>query len=70
MLALVGLDYNKTMKSGIWLLVTLLLTIPAFLALLRPGIHNIQDNMQYFRIYEMDKCLADGQIPCRWVPDR
>lgn len=52
-----------------WFLAVIILTVPAFMFLLRPGIHNMQDNMQYFRIYEMDKCFADKQIPCRWVPD-
>ena len=57
------------MKRYGWLLAMLLLTIPAFVTLIRPGTQKIQDSMQYFRVYEMDKCLADGQIPCRWVPD-
>jgi len=25
--------------------------------------------MQAMRLYEIDKCIRDGQIPCRWVPD-
>jgi hypothetical protein len=29
----------------------------------------MQDDLQAFRIYEMDKCFSDLQIPCRWVPD-
>ena len=29
----------------------------------------MQDDLQAFRIYEMDKCWQDFQIPCRWVPD-
>lgn len=27
------------------------------------------DDVQIIRLYEMDKCIKDGQIPCRWVPD-
>jgi hypothetical protein len=27
------------------------------------------DDVQVIRLYEMSKCLTDGQIPCRWVPD-
>ena len=57
------------MKRYLWLVATLLLIIPTFFSMLKPGIQNIQDNMQYFRIYEMEKCVLDGQIPCRWVPD-
>lgn len=25
-------------------------------------------NIQVMRLYEMDSCFRDGQIPCRWVP--
>lgn len=53
-----------------WLLLNLLITIPAFIFLLRPGIYwNMHDDMQIIRQLEMDKCLHDGQVPCRWVPD-
>ena len=27
------------------------------------------DDVEYIRVYEMSKCFADFQIPCRWVPD-
>lgn len=27
------------------------------------------DDVQAIRLYEMDKCIKDFQIPCRWVPD-
>jgi hypothetical protein len=27
------------------------------------------DNLQTMRIYEMNQCVVDWQIPCRWVPD-
>lgn len=27
------------------------------------------DDIQVIRVYEMDKCVKDHQIPCRWVPD-
>lgn len=29
----------------------------------------MQDDLQSFRILEMDRCVADFQLPCRWVPD-
>ncbi len=51
------------------LFLTLLFTVPAFFSLLRPGFFSMQDDLQAFRIYEMDKCFSDFQIPCRWVPD-
>lgn len=29
----------------------------------------MHDDMQLIRQLEMEKCLLDGQIPCRWTPD-
>jgi len=29
----------------------------------------MHDDLQMMRQLEMEKCLLDGQIPCRWVPD-
>ena len=29
----------------------------------------MHDDLQVIRIYEMERCLSDGQIPCRWAPD-
>lgn len=29
----------------------------------------MQDDLQAFRVHQMDKCFSDFQIPCRWVPD-
>ena len=54
------------------LLLPLLLTIliiPTFARLVQPGYFPMQDDLQAFRVYEMDRCFDDGQIPCRWVPD-
>ncbi|MBI4039705.1 hypothetical protein HY388_02650 [Candidatus Daviesbacteria bacterium] len=33
------------------------------------GYFPMHDDLQVMRIFEMSKCFADGQIPCRWVPD-
>ncbi len=39
-------------------------------ALLRPGFYDTHDGLlNVHRLFEFEKCLADGQIPCRWVPD-
>jgi len=51
------------------LLLLLLLVIPTFSTLLRPGYFPMHDDMQAMRLLQLDKCVADGQIPCRWVPD-
>ena len=47
----------------------ILLTVPAIWNLLRPGYFPMQDDLQTFRIQQMDRCFDDFQIPCRWVPD-
>lgn len=56
-------------KSLFWWMAVVFLTIPTFLFLIRPGYFPMQDDLQAFRLYEMDKCFQDLQIPCRWVPD-
>lgn len=55
------------LKTTIILLV--LLTVPTFFSIVRPGFFPMQDDLQAFRIHQMDKCFTDGQFPCRWVPD-
>ena len=52
-----------------WLILVILLSIPSFSTLLQPGYFGMHDDIQVMRIYQMDKCVKDGQIPCRWVPD-
>ena len=37
--------------------------------LFKPGYFSMHDDLQIGRLYEMDLCFRDGQIPCRWVPD-
>lgn len=46
-----------------------LLIIPAFADLLKPGFFPMHDDLQVFRLFQVDKCFHDGQFPCRWVPD-
>lgn len=29
----------------------------------------MHDDLQAFRIQQLDKCIQDFQIPCRWIPD-
>lgn len=59
------------MKTKIlfWLSVILLISVPTFWRLMRPGFFKMHDDLQVIRVYEMTKCLKDFQIPCRWVPD-
>lgn len=56
-------------KNILWVIALIILVIPSFFSILRPGFFPMQDDMQVFRLYEMDKCVKDFQIPCRWIPD-
>lgn len=56
------------MKRFKFLIFVILLTIPAFFRMLKPGIFSMQD-FHLFRLYEFDKCVKALQIPCRWAPD-
>lgn len=48
----------------------LFILIPTFAFLLSPNIYwNMHDDMQIIRQLELEKCIQDGQIPCRWSPD-
>ncbi len=51
------------------LLILLILIIPSFAILLQKGYFSMHDDLQSMRQYQQDLCFADGQIPCRWVPD-
>jgi hypothetical protein len=59
---------GKTSIIKVVLLLTLLF-IPSIFDLLKPGYFPMHDDLQIFRLYELDKCFKDGQLPCRWIPD-
>ena len=52
-----------------WLIIVVLFSVPSFATLLQPGYFGMHDDIQTMRVYQMDKCFKDLQIPCRWVPD-
>lgn len=56
-------NFHKEFILG--LLITLSLLWPLFAG----DYFTHHDDVQVIRIYEMDKCFKDHQIPCRWVPD-
>jgi len=60
---------KKFLRTKLIFLLFLVLIIPAFLKLIRPGYFPMHDDLQAIRLLQMDKCIKDGQIPCRWVPD-
>jgi len=56
-------------KTGFFLLLVFLLPFFSYKSLLRPGYFPMHDDIQVIRVFEMDKCFRDGQLPCRFVPD-
>ena len=52
--------------SGVALL---MLSAFAYAPLLGGGMILTGDTAHVLRVYEMTRCLDDGQFPCRWVPD-
>lgn len=56
-------------SSKIYLILLFILIIPSYMSLLRPGFFTMQDDLQAFRLHQLDKCVQDLQIPCRWTPD-
>jgi len=59
----------EKVKEKFLLVLLFILIIPTFSSLLRPGYFPMHDDMQAMRLLQLDKCLKDWQIPCRWVPD-
>lgn len=51
------------------LVLILVLSIFIVWPLFVPGYFSHHDDLHVMRIFEMRKCFADFQIPCRWVPD-
>ncbi|MDD4938308.1 MAG: 6-pyruvoyl-tetrahydropterin synthase-related protein [Candidatus Shapirobacteria bacterium] len=59
----------KSKKNIIILICLFLISIFTFYRLLRPGYPSMMDDMHVFRLDQFDKCLKDGQIPCRFIQD-
>lgn len=56
--------------TAIAITIVLLASFAAGRTLLAPGFYDAHDNlMNLYRVHQLEKCVADGQIPCRWVPD-
>lgn len=58
-------SHSHTVK---WILLVVIISIPTFARMLRPGIYSMQD-FPYFRVVEYSKCLQTNVFPCRWAPD-
>lgn len=60
----------KKLMSKYWpLIIIVVLSFSVSWPLLKSGYFSHQDDLQVIRIFEMRRCFADIQIPCRWVPD-
>ncbi|MFC1790308.1 6-pyruvoyl-tetrahydropterin synthase-related protein [Patescibacteria group bacterium] len=62
------MGFKKEIKIPL-LFLALVLTVFAWRVLTKPGYFSMHDDMQAFRLLQMEKCFKDGQIPCRWIPD-
>ena len=54
---------NKFFLAG------LLLSLVVMWPLSKSGYFTHHDDVQVIRLHQMNKCIEDFQIPCRWVPD-
>lgn len=52
-----------------YFLIGFLLTLSLLWPLVYASYFSMHDDVQTIRLYEMNKCIKDFQIPCRWVPD-
>ncbi len=57
--------YKQFWPFSILIILSVVLLWPLFVS----GYFSHHDFLHVMRIYEMRRCFADGQIPCRWVPD-
>jgi len=57
----------KSKKNIILLICLFLISIITFYRLIQPGYFSMMDDMHVFRLEQFDKCLKDGQIPCRFI---
>lgn len=60
---------KKILFSHIYFLAGLLLSLSLFWPLFLSPYFTHHDDVQVIRLYEMNNCIKDGQIPCRWVPN-
>lgn len=59
---------SKTSKFLPYLII-IISSLLAFSLILKPGYFPMHDDFQLTRLHQMNKCIQDHQIPCRWVPD-
>src|SRR3989338_9768535 len=57
------------LKKSTLFVLGLIITCALLWPLLAAPYFTHHDDLQIIRLYEMNKCIQDLQIPCRWVPD-
>lgn len=62
-------DIKNCKKVLIAVALLFIIFFPTIKWLAHPGFFRVDDDIQTMRVLEMTKCIQDGQIPCRWVPD-
>lgn len=60
---------NIKNRNLIAVILVIIFSFGVCLNLLKTGYFSMHDDIQVMRLYEMEKCFLDGQIPCRWVSD-
>lgn len=56
-------------KKEVPLILVILAALLVSWVLTKPGYFSMHDDIQVMRLFEMERCFKDGQIPCRWVID-
>ena len=59
-------------RKALWLALAAALAsaLVAGRVLLQPGFYDSHDGLlNVHRLIELEKCFADGSVPCRWAPD-
>ena len=63
-------NWDKQRRKALRLcMIIIFLSLIACRQLFSPGYFPMHDDLQISRLYQIDKCVRDLQIPCRWVPD-
>ncbi|OGE32061.1 hypothetical protein A2631_03000 [Candidatus Daviesbacteria bacterium RIFCSPHIGHO2_01_FULL_44_29] len=57
------------LKKSTLFVLGLIITCALLWPLLAAPYFTHHDDVQVIRLFEMNKCIQDSQIPCRWVPD-
>lgn len=56
--------------TWLWLVVAIAATLLAGRTLQQPGFYDSHDGLlNVHRLFELEQCIGDGPLPCRWAPD-